>query len=427
MPLEQSRTSATTGTRVSGRHLAQPPAPAGGDHKECNEHEPQAQRDRTEVRQINRVQDQSGREHENGDGHHRTTVGDLAHPKPLGTPRAIEEVVEPSPPVSEAPRPKHSRRKVLAILAAVAIAVAGIAAWQIVRPRSIAEVLSVEHFRARDEVSVQGTITSIVQEDSSYGPRVYLQLDDNAFCGTESWNLLGNPNGSYEIGDSYQTTLHLQAFSIDGDPGVWAPELACPFPALYRSIGVVIDAVSQVRDMLLVYNGTDANGWSRYEIRTQNETGYSPDLLPVVLLKALPFKGPGSLIDSANQWKAVADRFYLMTSAALSPDAPGFSVADRMTSLAAPSSANGTLRFVDADSNGLVDSGDGVDIRLPSTGSPTGWDTYLVKIGNWSAFAPMPGAGVHIILAGPAGPLEVLSAAQPSSFLDLRSVGASKD
>ena len=284
-----------------------------------------------------------------------------------------------------------------------------------------------EHLQAGGIISVQGTITSVGRENSSTGPRVYLQLDDNGFCtGADPWtlNLVADPNASYAVGQSHQTTLHMQAFTINGDPAIWTPELACPFPALYRSIGVVFDAVSRVRNMTLTYNGTDAAGWSGYEIRSLNATRYRPDAVPLDLLKALPSTSGARPIDSANGLKDAAARFYLIASSALGgPDILGFTVADQMTSLAAPASANGRLRFVDADSDGLVGSGDRVDVRPPPTGSPNGWDTYILRLGNWTVAAPNTAAAIHLILVGPTGPLETLSIGSSLSLFDPRFAG----
>src|SRR5207253_1217012 len=141
----------------------------------------------------------------------------------------------------------------------------------------------------------------------------------------------------------------------------------------------------------LVYNGTDAGGWSHYEIHAKNATGYQPDRVPAVLLKSLPFKGAGNVIDSANHWKSVADLFYLSVSATIGAESlSGFSVADQMTSLAAPASVNGNLRFVDIDSNGLVDAGDRIDIHPPGMVTSNGWASYMIRIGNWSAGRKSP-------------------------------------
>jgi len=95
-----------------------------------------------------------------------------------------------------------------------------------------------------------------------------------------------------------------------------------------------------------------------------------------------------------------------------------------MTSLAAPASANGTLRFLDADSDGLVGSGDRLDVRLPPTGSPNGWDTYFLRLGNWSTGTPNIAAAIHLIPVGPSGPLETLSIGSSLSPFDLRFAGS---
>ncbi len=309
----------------------------------------------------------------------------------------------------------------LVIAVGVSIAIAAFATWQVLRPRSIAEVLSLEGLRAGSEIAVQGTITAFGRENTSYGPRAYVQLDGNTACsGPAPWtgNLLVDPNGSYTVGESLQATVHFEAFSIDGEAAVWAPELACPFPALYRAIAVVLDAASRVSNMVLAYNRTDVAGWSRYDFQTFNVTGYDPNVLPVDVLKALPGSARGVPTDSANEWTERAAVFYVMAAAALGPQNPGFAVADRMTSLGAPASANGSLRFVDADSNGLVNTGDGLDVRLPATASSHAWQAYMVRIGNWS-FGPVQGSGVHVIMVGPSGPLEEVPEVGSSS-LNLR-------
>lgn len=320
------------------------------------------------------------------------------------------------PPAPDRPRRRRSRRKVLAILVGAAVVFGGFAVWQILRPRTIAEVLSMDPLPLGGNVALQGTITGIGRENTSYGPRLYLELDENTACGTESWsgNLMGDPNASYRIGDSYQMTLRFEAFSLNGDSAIWTPDLTCPFPALHRSIGIVLDAVSQVSGLGFRYNGSDPDGWSRYDITTQGSA--SSDALPAVLLKALPLQDgevqpPGEVrIDSAGDWNAASNRFYLSASSALGPNAPDFSIADEMTSLAAATSTNGNMRFVDRDANGLVDSGDRIDVRFPSTGAPNGWVTYLLRVGDWSSSAPSSIKGIRVILVGPEGPLETLPA-----------------
>src|SRR5256712_7821278 len=144
----------------------------------------------------------------------------------------IEDSME-APTEVAPPRPRFRRRKLIAILAAVAVAAAAFAAWEILRARSIGEVYAMSHLSAGAQIPLQGTITGVARENTSYGPRVYLQLDHSTVCGgPASGDVLGDPNASYRIGDSYGTTLHLQSFTINGDPAVWTPQLVCHFPAL---------------------------------------------------------------------------------------------------------------------------------------------------------------------------------------------------
>jgi hypothetical protein len=180
----------------------------------------------------------------------------------------------------------------------VVIAVVG-GSWftwdSFIRPRTIREVLEGEPYQPGAEVRVAGTITGIYQEETSYGPLVALELTDPSWlrfwahpllsCGTGSVRG-GDPTNSYNIGDRFETVLHFDSYQLNGDSAVRAPELVCPFPALHRNIGVVLDGVSQTAGMLLAYNGSDPDGWSRYEISMQNSS--SPDGLPLVLLKTPP-------------------------------------------------------------------------------------------------------------------------------------------
>src|SRR2546428_744933 len=287
------------------------------------------------------------------------------------------------------------------------------------------------HLAAGAQIPLQGTITGVARENTSYGPRVYLQLDHSTVCGgPASGDVLGDPNASYRIGDSYGTTLHLQSFTINGDPAVWTPQLVCHFPALERAIGEVMDAVSAVDHVRLVYNGTDAGLWSHYEILTENGDGFRPDILPVVLLKALPVQGAnpelpaGGPIDSAARFQTLAGLLYLEMSGAVGGQFFGFDVADRMLSLSAGTSSNGTLRFVDGNGNGLADSGDRIDVRLPSSVPSNAWNVYLLEVGDFSSAARTYVGGVHVILAGPRGPLEVPLPDRTTPVIDFRYAGS---
>src|SRR5207249_1599769 len=151
-----------------------------------------------------------------------------------------------SPRGMEPPRPgrmpRRRRRVILVIAVSAIVVVAGFLIWDVfVRPRSLAEVYGFDHWSPGSAVTVVGTITSIERQSTSYGPEVYLGLDGGPGCaGVPS--VVGDPTAKYEIGAPFQTTLHFQRYTINGDPAVSAPELHCPFPSTLRAIGTVLDA-----------------------------------------------------------------------------------------------------------------------------------------------------------------------------------------
>ncbi len=333
-----------------------------------------------------------------------------------------------------APKPSRKRRVVLVIIVAAVVVAAGFDVWwEFIRPRTIAEVFAFDHFQPGTSVTVQGTITRIYRENTTYGPMVALQLDNYTGCnatgltaGLETGQVFGDPNATYSIGQMFQTTLHFQSYTINGDPAVWAPELACPLPSGFASLRSTMDAVSTLMGILLVYNRTEAGGWQDYRVLTRNAEAYSLNVLPVTLERCGRIVGntarfpPGTSLDSAASWDVLrAILYYEAAGGGPSIFAP---LADRMTSLRDGTSVNGTLRFIDANADGKLDDGDRLNIRLPPTASATSWDTYLLQIGVPFGMNGTYVASEHILINGPEGPLEAL----PSSelpMLDLAYVG----
>ncbi len=323
-----------------------------------------------------------------------------------------------------APKPSRRRRVVLVLIVAAVVVAAGFVVWwAFIRPRTIAEVFAFDHFQPGASVTVQGTITGIDRENTSYGPRVSLQLDGNTLC-AGSGDVFGDPNATYRVGETFQTMLHFQSYTLNGDPAVSAPELACPFPLGFTGIGHVIDAVGVIAGLTLVYNGTAAGGWQAYRFVARNGAAYNPAVLPATLRESLPVGGnnpalpAGGTVDSAARWNTLLSLQYV----ALAGQFSAFPSVDHMASLASPSSANGTLRFIDADHNGLVDDGDRIDVRLPPTASASTWDTYLLEVGSMGSAAPTYVAASHYIVNGPQGPLETLATSRPT-LLDFRYAG----
>src|SRR5712692_1050224 len=116
--------------------------------------------------------------------------------------------------------PRRTRRIIMAISVSAIVVAAGFVVWEVfARPRSLSEVYGFERWTPGSTVTVAGTITSIERQNTSYGPRVYLGLDRSSLCGGQG-SVLGDPGVTYHVGDSFQTTLHFQAYTINGDPAV---------------------------------------------------------------------------------------------------------------------------------------------------------------------------------------------------------------
>ncbi len=332
---------------------------------------------------------------------------------------------------SPEPAAKPSRRRhfLLVLVVVAVVVVAGfVVYWEFIRPRTIAEVFALDPFQPGSSIAVQGTITGIFRANTTYGPEVSLQLDHFAGCnvrgltsGLETGQVFGDPNATYAIGQTFQTTLHFQTYTINGDPGVSAPELACPFPLLFAAVGSFYDAVGQISGIRLVYNATGPGGWRDYRILTANDAPFNLSVLPATLRKSTPILGDnpqlpmGGPVDSASRWSALASLQLAAPAGTVT-----FPIVDQMTSLANETSANGTLRFVDANADRKLDDGDRLEVRLPPTSSSAAWDTYMLVLGGGPHGSYVGGA--HLILNGPEGPLDPL----PSSALpwaDLAYVG----
>src|SRR2546425_2615693 len=322
--------------------------------------------------------------------------------------------------------PRRTRRIILAISVSAIVVAAGFVVWEVfVRPRSLSEVYGFGRWTPGTTVTVVGTITSIERQNTSYGPEVNLRLDGGPWCAGAP-SVAGDPTARYQIGDRFQTTLHFERYKINGDPAVTAPELRCPFPLSMRAIGTVLDAASLYAGRLfLVYNGTASNGTVHYEIVTANGAAFRPYTLPATLRKSRPLQGSdpilpgGAPIDSFARWIDFGGLQYLGTLGAYQE----FPIVDELSSLAAGISRNGSLRFVDANRNGLVDDGDRLDVNLAATGSPTTWDTYQLIIGGLFA-APETYVGcTRFILNGPIGPFDIPLPERRDSHVKLRYAG----
>jgi len=273
-----------------------------------------------------------------------------------------------------------------------------------VRPWTIREVLNADSVPVGGAWDLEGEITGISFLNTSYGPATGLELDGNKTC--QHGSVLGEPGRTYRIGDWYRTTLHFMDFELNGQRGVWAPELLCPFP--WTSAGAVsaIDALSDAYGTSLEVRGSNGDGWYSYAITDSNSTA-APQSLSVVLRAGLPFgldprTGEPFFPDSASEWIVLAGAEYT-ASQGLYGSHPEL---DRLSSLADAASVNGGIRFVDASDAGTFGSGDRIELRLDSTDGEGHYQTYFLVV--FDPVAPAQPVAVKYILQGPDGPYEWL-------------------
>src|SRR5256712_7600788 len=155
------------------------------------------------------------------------------------------------------------------------------------------------------------------------------------------------------------------------------------------------------------------------------DAAFAPDTLPATLRKSTPLQGSdpilpaGAPIDSFARWIDFGGLQYLGALGAYSE----FPIVDEMSSLAVGISRNGSLRFFDANRNGLVDDGDRLDVNLAATGSSTTWDTYQLTIGGLFAAPETYVACTRFILNGPMGPFDIPLPERRDSHVKLRYPG----
>ncbi len=254
-----------------------------------------------------------------------------------------------------------------------------------------------------DVRDVEGTITDVTRWNASTGPLVVIELDGFG-------EVVGDPNATYRIGDRFRTTLHFAEYAFNGNPAVWAPELYLPFPGLTEAMGVVTDSVSITGGVFLGYRETDASGWTTYEVTTRDGDAYPLGVLNLSLRKGLPpwnwsTEFPGQRMDRAAIWIVLLALEYVMIQGGYEAN-PRI---DFMTSLAAGTSENGTMAFVDSDGSGLLNDGDRIRVHLNATGGEHAFQTYMLALGTPSPYISCGyTCGGKYILQGPRGPIDLV-------------------
>ena len=317
----------------------------------------------------------------------------------------------------EAENRKKTRRLRTVVLVAALLSLSVFGVQLSTRRFTIAEVVAWTRW-SPGMVPVEGWISQIGQMNTSQGPLTLLAAEPDGDCGglTSLGTVVGEPGAEYRVGSRFQGTLRFREFTFNGVPAVAADNLICPFPLLFASIGVVMDAVSLVGGLGLLYGGTDAQDWTTYEIITPHRDEHPLAIGPVTLeAESLSFDA-GTRIESMSSWVVAGAVDYVWITGHLGGNLPSNPV-DAMQSLADGTSPGGRLRFVDADQDGRVGDGDSIRVRLDAT--PNGYQRYLLRIGSLGMGAL---GGAKAILNGPDGPYELLVAGTPTPWMQLAHV-----
>ena len=302
--------------------------------------------------------------------------------------------------------PNHSRRGrvVLATIAvAVILAMASVALWEyVLRPRTIREILAMPSWKAGTVVDIEGTISDISRLNTTYGPVVVLNLDGFEGC---MGAVFGDPAASYVVGQRFRTTLHFAAYRINGDTAVTAPELPCPLPIAFFTLAGISELMMLYQGFGLGFSRSDPDGWTTFDVQTKNGDAYPLDGFPVALWKRGPRANHTNplVIDTASEWQDEFDTESWRWSANYSAYSTEI---DSMASLADPASRTGRIRFTDADGDGRLNDGDGIQVRLDPTGENT-YDSYILDLGAFPWVYPLYRG--RYILNGPRGPYDLPS------------------
>jgi len=209
---------------------------------------------------------------------------------------------------------------------------------------------------------------------------------------------------TYHIGDRFRTTLHFIGYEFNGQTGVWAPEILCPFPWTSAVAVRSIDALSDTYGTLLQVSESNPNGWYSYEV-TYSTSTVAPQNLSASLRAGLPFgldprTGKPFLLDSASNWIVLAGAEYT-ASQGLYGSHPEL---DKLVSLTDASSLGGRIRFVDAQDVGTFGLGDRIELRLNATAGQGHYETYFLVV--FDPLAPTQPFAAKYIVNGLGGPYE---------------------
>jgi len=231
---------------------------------------------------------------------------------------------------------------------------------------------SFKSFKPGDTVVLTDRVLSAYLLQTSYGEFTFVTVGD-VTGNAVSVMLNGDQKARYQIGSTVSIPVHIDWYYYNDIPFVWSDVAIAPLP--------IILAMSEIFEAVSLVAGIEIHA---------APNGSSPGRLQFSFNLGLP-------LDKFNLAINKAAYPYLSESTFLSSEwQPG--MVDEMRPIHAGSSKNGTLHFIDANSNGLLDAGDALNLNLPPTRDAYHLDTYVINV-----FGPLN--GVAYIVVGNRGPL----------------------
>jgi|GEM_PF-1283198 len=291
-------------------------------------------------------------------------------------------------------------RKFVAIVVVVILIVSSVLVWFVFfRPISLRE-LSLRHYDVGESVTIKGTVTDIYTLNTSHGPLTLLSLDgyyDDEYG--YYYRVLTNEE-TYDINDTYQSSIEFVEYNFNGHTIITTKELFDTYLLLPTAMGVVLDAVAYVGGIYLNPIST-GNGTTQYEVITNSGDQYPLNMINVSLRMENANISNTSIYDIYNntglynpyedqdiQLEPVDHRTFPILYAIeyvygmTSYDDDYHHEIDFMDSLANGISDNGLVRYIDVNSNYLLDNSDIFELYIPPTPDEYTLESYFLQIGG---------------------------------------------
>ena len=271
----------------------------------------------------------------------------------------------PPGPATLSPPSGRPRRKVVVALVAVAVLLAGFAAWWVwLRPYSIAELEAMMHdcepgyslcrFQPGQTILLRGAVHRIQLSNTSLGPVTDVFLDES----TLPVVFRGDLRSQFRVGLEATIPLAIRPYRYNGIEYLGADEF--PIPAVTRGIAVVIAAVGRVAGLGFLPVGGPPDALA---LRLATHRG---EAFPLGLFRfsVVDVQGPIYVGESGYLGGDIRDEVEGWT-----PAGNG-------------SSPLGHMSFVDVAGNGRFDIGDRITIRPNGTSSPRDIDSRMLVVND---------------------------------------------